>query len=74
LSSMSKALLSEIDAFLADKPFGDYAFGLKAVNNGRLVQRLREDGRVWPEQEERIRAFMRDYRPSKRRPRKAEAA
>jgi hypothetical protein len=56
---MSKSLLSEIDEANASFGYSDYAFGMLAVNNGRLLERLRSGGRVWPEQEERIRAFIR---------------
>ncbi len=59
---MSKQLISEIDQFLAQSGMSDFAFGFRAVKNGRLVERLRRGGRVWPEQEERIRAFIASQR------------
>jgi hypothetical protein len=59
---MSVHLISEIDAFLAEFRIGEFRFGLYAANNGRLVERLRSGGRVWPETEERIRAYMSDCR------------
>jgi hypothetical protein len=55
---MDKTLLSEIVAFLADHPMTDYKFGIQAAHNGRLLERLRSGGRVWPEQEQRIRDFI----------------
>jgi hypothetical protein len=56
---MKTKLLSEIDAFLADHPMTDYKFGLLAAHNGRLLERLRNGGRVWPETEELIRSYIR---------------
>lgn len=44
---------------------GDYRFGILAVKNGRLVDRLRigvtpggKPLRIWPETEMQVRAFM----------------
>jgi hypothetical protein len=64
--AMNDTLLSEIETFLNETGMGEYRFGLKAVRNGRLVERLRqgttpERGRpVWvrPETERQIRDFM----------------
>jgi hypothetical protein len=56
---MKTKLLSDIDAFLADHSMSDYKFGILAANNGRLLERLRNGGRVWPETEELIRDFIR---------------
>lgn len=61
---MASTLLNDIDAFLTETGMGPFRFGLLAANNGRLVDRLREGGRVWPETEEKIRAFMADRRAS----------
>lgn len=52
------ALLKEIDAFLAEHPLSDNRFGMLAARDGRLMERLRKGGRVWPEKEEEIRRFM----------------
>lgn len=51
-------LLAEIDAFLTEFGMSDFRFGLLACRNGRLVERLRQGRRVWPETEAQIRAFM----------------
>jgi hypothetical protein len=56
---MNTSLLSEIDAFLADHSMTDHRFGLLAAHNGRLVERLRSGGRVWPETEALVRDFIR---------------
>ncbi|MEO1949273.1 hypothetical protein [Thioclava sp.] len=37
-------------------------FGKRAVGNSELVSRLRGGGRVWPETEEKARAFMKERR------------
>lgn len=61
-------LIDEIDKFLADKKIGGHRFGILAVGNGRLVERLRKGRRVWPETEMKVRAYMlseREKRPSK---------
>lgn len=59
MPGMKKTLLSEIDAFRAISGLSDYTFGLRAARNGRLVQRLRDGGRVWPETEAMVRSFIR---------------
>lgn len=56
---MSRTLLSEIEAFLAEHPMSGHRFGMLAIKNGRLVERLQNGGRVWPETEAEVRAFMR---------------
>lgn len=62
---MRTNLLTEIDAFLSETGMGEYRFGLLAVKNGRLVERLRagktpkgKPVRIWPDTEMQIRAFM----------------
>ncbi|UVC14736.1 hypothetical protein [Mesorhizobium onobrychidis] len=42
-----------------------YRFGILAAKNGRLVERLRNGGRIWPETELEIRAFMMSRRRDK---------
>lgn len=59
---MSRSLLQDIDTFLASKGISEWYFGYLAVKNGRLVERLREGGRIWPETEARIRIFMDEYK------------
>jgi hypothetical protein len=62
---MSTSLLSEIEDFLRETKMSEYRFGLLAVKNGRLVERLRagstpkgRPARVWPETEAQIRGFI----------------
>jgi hypothetical protein len=59
---MSKSLLSEIETFMSEQGLSAYRFGIKAAKNGRLVERLQNGGRIWPETEMEIRAFMRSER------------
>jgi hypothetical protein len=65
---MNADLLSEIDSFLAAENIGEHRFGILAANNGRLVERLRSGGRVWPETEKQVRDFMASRRVSTPQP------
>jgi hypothetical protein len=73
---MQTPLLKDITEFLAETGMGEFRFGLLAVSNGRLIEQLRktrkngQPGRVWPETETKIRAFM----LAERQRRKAERA
>jgi hypothetical protein len=71
---MSVQLISEIDLFLHEFGIGEHRFGMLAANNGRLVERLRSGGRVWPETEERIRSFMNERRHNSKFKRRRESA
>lgn len=62
LPRMNGQLLTEIERFLAEAGISEHRFGILAAHNGRLVERLRGGGRVWPETEERVRAFMAERR------------
>jgi hypothetical protein len=55
-------LLSEVEAFAARVGMTPATFGLKAMNDGKFVKRLRAGGRCWPETAERALRFMRDYK------------
>lgn len=68
---MSKNLLDEIEAFMAETGIGAFRFGIKAIRNGRLVERLRSGGRVWPETEKEIRLYMANARSEKQKGRAA---
>lgn len=68
---MHDDLLTEIDHFLAETGMSEAAF-CRAVGNGRLFERLRrvgkrgKRGRLWPENEMSIRAFMLSERQKRR--------
>lgn len=57
--AQNRTLIADIRAFMAETGMGPFNFGFQAVRNGRLVERLEAGGRVWPETEQEIRAFMR---------------
>lgn len=52
------SLLSEVNDFLSKTGMGVSYFGKVASGNSELVHRLRSGGRVWPETDEKVRAFM----------------
>lgn len=54
-------LIAEIDTFLSESGMGESYFGKAAVGNSELVKRLRNNGRVWPETENAVRAFIRQH-------------
>lgn len=68
---MHENLITEIDRFLGETGMSEAAF-CRAIGNGRLFQRLRrigkrgKPGRVWPENEMTIRAFMLAERAKRR--------
>ena len=65
---MSETLLSEIEAFMADTGLSAHRVGILAANNGRLVDRLREGRRVWPETEQAVRSALRRERQRRSQP------
>ncbi|HUN48602.1 MAG TPA: hypothetical protein VMU85_18880, partial [Stellaceae bacterium] len=54
----SEALLREISEYCRQVGMAESTFGRLAVNDGKLVSRLRFGGRVTTETAERVRAFM----------------
>lgn len=56
-------LLNDIQAFLSASDMPPTRFGELALNDKGFVIRLRKGRRVWPETEEKVRAFMRDWKP-----------
>lgn len=58
MAAMYASLIQEIDAFLAETGIGPHRFGILAAKNGRLVERLRGGGRIWPDTELAIRQFI----------------
>lgn len=51
-------LLSDIDRFLEISGLSESYLGKASVGNSEVVGRLRRGGRVWPETELEIRAFI----------------
>jgi hypothetical protein len=66
MATMNEKLLSEIERYMADAGIGPHRFGILAASNGRLVDRLREGKRIWPETEKQVRDFMRANRSKAR--------
>ena len=56
-------LLDEIDAFVSVHKMSESAFGRLAVNDWKLLRQLRAGRRMWPDTEERVRAFMASHQP-----------
>lgn len=55
-------LLSEIDAFLARHPeIAPSTFGRKAVNDGKLIDRLRAGGDLTTRRAAKVRDFIRSH-------------
>ena len=55
---MENDLLSDIEAFLIERGLSGHRFGMLAVKNGRLVERLRSGCRVWPDTASKVRTFI----------------
>lgn len=56
------ALLSEIEAFIAEAEMAETTFGRRAVNDGKFVARLRERGNITFATAEKVRGFIRAQR------------
>lgn len=51
---MSTDLLSKLEALMDDTGLSAHRVGILCAKNGRLVERLQNGGRVWPETEQEI--------------------
>lgn len=58
-------LLSELDAFVADSGLSEHRVGILLAKNGRLIPRLRDGGRIWPDTEKQIRRAIRKERAAR---------
>ena len=58
MHTMARALLTEIEAFLAESGLTPTKFGLTSVNDGHLVANLRRGNSVTLKTADRVRAFM----------------
>lgn len=56
-------LLSDIETFLEVNNMSRSNFGEQALGDRHFVRQLGEGRRVWPETEEKVRAFMANYTP-----------
>ena len=57
-AAMCSQLITQIESFLAETGLSAHRFGMLAAKNGRLVDRLRSGGRIWPETEVQISNFL----------------
>jgi phosphopantothenoylcysteine decarboxylase/phosphopantothenate--cysteine ligase len=60
MHTLARALLSEIEAFLAARGVTATKFGLASVNDGHLVANLRRGNSVTLKTADRVRAYMRE--------------
>lgn len=54
-------LLNDIKAFCAAHSISHTRFGEMALNDKPFISQLEGGRRVWPETEDRVRSFMREY-------------
>ena len=75
VSGMSERekLIEEIDRFVARTGVAESRLGMEAVGNPSFVLRLRKGKRIWLDTADKVRAYMRDYRPPKKNPKGAAA-
>lgn len=55
---MQQSLLSDIERFMSETGLSPHRTGILLARNGKLVDRLRAGGRIWPETEVAIRARL----------------
>lgn len=67
-------ILSDIEEFLSETNMGASYFGKASMGSSELVKRLRRGGRMWPENEAKVRAFMELRRSHERTARTANLA
>jgi hypothetical protein len=60
----AQQLLQEISEFCRHSGLAESTFGRRAVNDGKLTQRLRHGGRITTDTFDRIRAFMQTNKPA----------
>jgi len=51
-------LLQELDAFVLETGLSEHRVGIILAKNGRLIPRLREGGRIWPDTEQQVREAL----------------
>lgn len=55
---MDKDLLTELETLMSETGLSAHRVGMICANNGRIIERLRDGGRVWPETADNIRAAI----------------
>jgi hypothetical protein len=61
----TQAILHDIEKYIGAMGMAPSTFGRKAVNDGKLVTRLREGGGITLHTAGKIRSFMTHYRPAR---------
>ncbi len=56
--SIQDSLLKEIEAFLADKHISETAFGIAAINDGKLIARLRAGANMTLRTLDKVREYL----------------
>lgn len=64
--STKSSLTAEIEAFLDRVGMSPTRFGVLTVNDAKLVSRLRAGSDVRTQTADKLREFMREYRPSQK--------
>lgn len=64
--TMNEQIIREISEFCRRTGLAESTFGRRAINDGKLVARLRNGGRITTDTLERIRAFMAQHRDGAR--------
>lgn len=64
-------LLQEIDKFVARTGVPESRLGMEAVGNPSFVTRLRRGKRIWLDTADKVRVYMRDWKPPRKNPKSA---
>lgn len=60
-----ESFLREIEAFIAESGMAESTFGIRAVNDGKLLDRLRGQGSVTTRTMHRVEQFIASHRAGK---------
>lgn len=66
MSKHHPELLAEIEAFVAAAGMSEITFGRKAMSDPHFVRDVRNNRRLWPTTEAKVRDFIRDWSPERR--------
>ena len=58
-------LLKDIEAFCEATGTAPSTFGQQAINDGKFIPQLKGGRRVWPETEQKVRAFIENHNKQK---------
>lgn len=63
MSKHHPELLAEIEAFAAEAGMSEITFGRRAMSDPHFVRDVRNNRQLWPATQDKVRAFMRDWKP-----------